>query len=280
VEKYRRELSWVEGGRMKKGLHYYIVIGTFALIAVADLFSALASVPWLTTRIPAFTLLVVSSMFLYLVHERGNKLDAIEYLLRNETQDNLETGIQRIIYALKGADVTLFESRKDFFGHAAQEIDKWKKIDVTHFGFSAPSAHDPDSVAYHKTFARVIKQKEIRVRRILIIRKKEHVEWARRMLNDFSDCHRFSLSVYPGHDDISMINLMIVNDHDVYIGGGERALRDDGKAMLVKHPAFTKGIEEYFQTLLEKSKEVKSVSDLEKLLKQWELPPGDFNQNK
>lgn len=270
-----------------KRLEYFVVlaaIGLSILVSLADLLGALAGIPWLAARIPAMTLLVLSVVMGYLVVERGNKLDTIEHLVREGSKQTLatqETGIRRIINALKGTDVTLFESRKDFFEHAAGKIHKWKTIDVTHFGFSAPSADDPDSYAYYEQFARVIKEKQIRVRRILIIRNKEHVAWARRMLNDFSDCHKFFLSVYPGNNNyIPMINLMIVNGRDVYVGGGERAPRDDGKAMLVNHPDFTKGLEEYFTTLLDKSEELKSVSQLEQLLLRWELPPVDVNQDK
>jgi len=207
--------------------------------------------------IPSVTLFILSLVMGYVVFERGHKLDTIESLLRR---------------SLLAADIQLFETRKDFFDYAMRQVEGATQIDVTHFGLSAPSAQDADSWGYYENFARVIVEGKIRVRRILIIRNQEHVVWARQMLSEFAGCPRFFLSVYvPSDVYVPMINLMIVNNSDVYIGGGERSPSDDPKALRVTHRGFTDSIEEHFRTLWREAVPIKSVADLEKLIQQSAL---------
>ncbi|MGZ8843167.1 MAG: hypothetical protein ACXW18_05860, partial [Pyrinomonadaceae bacterium] len=229
-----------------------IVVGL--LVSVANMTGALNAVPWLSARIPTLTLLLVSLVMAYLVIERGNKLDTIESLVR------------RVSHA---PDIQVFETRKDFFDYATGQIQRAAQIDVSHFGLSAPSPDDPDSLIYYQTFARVILEGRIRVRRILIIRNKEHIDWASQMLSDFAACPRFFLSVYlPSSVYIPMINLMVVDSTDVYIGGGERSPSDDPKALRVTHRGFTNSVQEHFRTLWREAVPIKSVNDLETLLRE------------
>lgn len=236
---------------MKKGLQYYIVLASIVVgfsVSLLNLIGALAAVPWLSARVPTFTLLVVSLVMGYLVIERGNKLDKIESLLRT---------------AVEAADIHLFKTRRDFFESAERRIKKAEQIDVTHFGLSAPSKADVDSFKYYQTFAKVIQGGNIKVRRILILRNQSHVDWARQMLDAFADCPQFFLKVYKGpFDYIPMINLMIVDGTEVYLGGGERAPSDDPKALLVRDNDFTESIQEHFKTLWRDSIEVSNSDDL------------------
>jgi hypothetical protein len=272
---------------MKRLERYFILFVAFFcfLVSFADIFGLLGSLPWLTTRIPTITLLLISVVLAYLVIERGNKLDVLEALIGNrldalesglgtgvqELLSSLEKATQRIITAHKGSDILLFESRKKFFDYAMKRVQRAKQIDVTHFGLSAPSHEDTDSVDYYQTFSSVIKEGKLRVRRILIVRNHKHVEWARQMLEDFSGCPSFYLAAYPSPlHYIPMINLMIIDGAEVYLGGGERAPSDDPKAILVKHPDFTESIQEHFKTLWRDSVELKNSSDLDRLLKGME----------
>jgi hypothetical protein len=107
------------------------------------------------------------------------------------------------------------------------------------------------------------------------------VEWARQMLEDFSGCPRFYLGAYIGSPPyIPMINLMIIDGGEVYLGGGERAPSDDPKAILVKHSDFTESIQEHFRTLWRDSVELKNSSDLDQLLKEIEGFPTDQTEGK
>src|SRR3712207_3265841 len=92
-----------------------LVLGSIALlsifISIADMFGFFQA--FLSNRVPSLTLLVLGLVAGYLVLERRDKLDNIEKLV--------EDGPERIIRALKGVDVQVFNNGQELFEYAAKK---------------------------------------------------------------------------------------------------------------------------------------------------------------
>jgi len=250
-------------------------IGLSVLISVLDFLGLLDSIPWLANRIPTLVLLLVSVVASYLVVERRNKLDAIESLIRTSNRETLSTvgtGVDRIINALQGVDVRLFERREDFFVYLEQRVKSAKRsIDVTHFGLSAPTSEPVLAQRYYDTFAAIVKEGRVKVRRIVIVRDQAQFQWVRQMLEEFSGCS-FFLGCYPSPSHyIPMFNMIIIDGEEVCIGGGERIPSYDVKTISVKHPHFTKVVQEHFDVLWRDSMRLNERGIRQDLLNQLEI---------
>src|SRR5689334_22850224 len=120
---------------------YYVLIAATvlsALVSILDFLGLLGALPWLANRIPTLVLLLVSVTLGYLVVERRNQLHRLETLVRTGNEETLTTvteGIDRVITALQGVEVRVFERHEEFFVYLERRVRSARRsIDVSHFG--------------------------------------------------------------------------------------------------------------------------------------------------
>jgi hypothetical protein len=246
--------------KLTKDPEYYIIVGATGLcvlVSILDFSGLLSAIPWLAQRIPTFMLLMLSTVLGYLVVERKNKLDAIELLTKRKSQDILASIAEQkeeIINLIQSGDIRLFERPEDTYSYFIKRIHEAKRsIDVTHFSSNRPPRPDltdiPSRHQYYEILSKAVKDRNVRLRRVLLVKDREHIEWIKEALTEFSGCP-FYLGCYRSPSpDIPMISLMIIDGEEVCLTGGERGPTWDQKTIVVKNPFFTKAIQEHFDVL-------------------------------
>jgi hypothetical protein len=122
--------------KLIKNPEYYVLVvatGLCVIVAILDFLGLLGGIPWLVNRIPTLVLLLVSVMLGYLIVERRNKLDVIEGYIQTgnqETLATLEAETEKIITALQGVNIRLFERREDVYIYLEKKVRKKKRTNT------------------------------------------------------------------------------------------------------------------------------------------------------
>lgn len=185
--------------KLTKDPEYYIIVaatGLCVLVSILDFSGLLSAIPWLSQKIPTFMLLMLSTVLGYLVVERRNKLDGLELLTQRKSEEILASiaeGKKEITTLIQRGDICLFERPEDTYSYFIKRIHGVNRsIDVTHFSSNRPPKPDqtdiPSRHQYYEILSKAVKERNVRIRRVFLVENREHIEWIKEVLTEFSGC--------------------------------------------------------------------------------------------
>lgn len=240
------------------------------LTAIADFVGILHSVEFLSERISGMVLLFLSAMAAYTIGEKRGKLNDIEMLTQSKADDILKeisdnhTSISNLI---KGENISrLFKEEAEMYEYLLDRYSQVKKsIDITHFGTRLFDDENDNTVnsRFCKALGKIMRQEEIRVRRVYLVRNDDQFTLVQKIFNDHKNDPKVSIGCYSGKSlNVYLISLMIVDDEEVLVTYAEKSIRDFRRTLSIKNSTVVEFYRDYFNYLLQESYTIKDGKDI------------------
>jgi len=143
---------------------------------------------------------------------------ALYQIAENRKMSENIAKIQHLGPHVNGRRVT----QREFYALMKKSIQQAEKtVDLTHIEANPPeSAGIKEKNEYFNAIKKVIKSKNVRVRRIVTIPNMKKLEWVKNVVNEFKDCPNFNVH-YVDMDDYNFcvppLSLQVVDSKDVLI---------------------------------------------------------------
>jgi hypothetical protein len=240
------------------------------LISIADFFDLFNRSFWFG-KLTTMTLFLMSMVAIYLTLDRqtkSDKLEKIETIIEEKSENlekNLSDGMEHVISSLQGVSAKVFHNREEFWAAVNDSIGKAKKsVDVTRLRSDESAGSD-----YYDSLEKAVKQRGIKLRRVIVLQDQRMIDQAYSELEDMQS-FEYKLGVYDiGWRDLPpVMNLIIIDDREIYAGGGYMSSDQKSASFYTTHLALTKSFGHFFETLWQQSKKLHTSPEFNQFIAQ------------
>jgi hypothetical protein len=234
------------------------------LISILDLLGLFENVPFLANKITTITLLAVGLVMGYLTLERRSKLDNIEHLIVN--------GTEQVIRSLKGVDVQRFVDTQEMYRYVVKRMQEAKRtIDDLTWGPAergTTQAAEEAVEKYVQTISVVCSKKTIAYREVMsfsVYDRFNHLQRAKTMLDKNLVGYRLRYYEFAKEGLPPLLLFMVIDSEEVILAScrapflpSEREIQ-----LAIKHPDIVKLFQDYYDTIWQGAKVLKEGDRVE-----------------
>ena len=223
-----------------------LLVGLFASISVSAVMVLSGN-----DTLSGLTIGLLSTIVTLLIDiiARIQRTEAFSRAGNQEISKNLEHSTEKIISSLQGVNIHFFDRREDAYLHVEERLKNTKSyIDIMHSSPNITSSI-PSGRHYYETLADVIKSGKVRVRRIVVVNTKEHLDWVCSMFTEFSGYPLFIGCYSKVSPHIPFLSFVLIDNEEVIVTGGARTLSYDAKTIAIKNSAFADVIKDHFDEM-------------------------------
>jgi|GEM_PF-2794754 len=194
-----------------------LVLGLTALaslgVALLDLFGALDNVSWLSERIPTISLLVISTITIYMILEREEEKQDLKNI-EQKINDNAD----KLLKALSGVDVTVMKTTEEGFNYLAKRYSDPQTTHI-HQAATAPSTNLRNSAdkRYRQAITRMLKHGKVRYTYVAVF---DESRWSRtKEILMGGDSHNFYVNYYSldYNSTVPPLSFVIIDSDEVIV---------------------------------------------------------------
>lgn len=214
--------------------------------------SKLINFPGLSDQIPTMILGILAANGWYL-WIKDNELN----LKVKATQAKILNAKQEIIGRLSADGFLQFSTQEEMYEYIVDRKSTIKKsIDLTYFGNSrryGREIYDKFESIYYNNLDEIIREGDVKVRRVIIVRDQKMLDWANKLLKDFNK-KNFNLGCYVG-DSLTPypLSVMIIDGEEVLMTFSESRTINNDKFISTTSTIFIDLIQNYFDCLFRDS---------------------------